>query len=83
VWDEIARGRSGLLHSSTGSGKTLAIWLGALATLREAIGGEARQHGGKAVAPPLTVLWITPMRALAADTLRALTRPMAAFCPGW
>lgn len=83
VWDEIARGRSGLLHSSTGSGKTLAIWLGALATLREAIGGEARQHGGKAVAPPLTVLWITPMRALAADTLRALTRPMAVFCPGW
>ena len=83
VWDEIAQGRSGLLHSSTGSGKTLAIWLGALATLRDAIGGEARAHGGKAVAPPLTVLWITPMRALAADTLRALTRPMAAFCPGW
>ena len=83
VWDEIARGRSGLLHSSTGSGKTLAIWLGALATLRDAIGGEARSHGGKAVAPPLTVLWITPMRALAADTLRALTGPMAAFCPGW
>ena len=27
-------------------------------------------------APPLTVLWITPMRALAADTLRALHQPL-------
>ncbi|WP_431289399.1 ligase-associated DNA damage response DEXH box helicase [Roseateles chitinivorans] len=83
VWEAIARGRNGLLHSSTGSGKTLAVWLGALAALRDEVGAEARVHGGKAVAPPLTVLWITPMRALAADTLRALEAPMAALCPGW
>ena len=79
----MARGRSGLLHSSTGSGKTLAVWLGALAALRETVGAQAREIAGKTVAPPLTVLWITPMRALAADTLRALTRPMADLCPGW
>jgi ATP-dependent Lhr-like helicase len=30
----------------------------------------------KAKAKPLTVLWITPMRALAADTERALTAPI-------
>src|SRR5690606_8255745 len=30
----------------------------------------------KPAAAPLTVLWITPMRALAADTARALQRPM-------
>ena len=83
VWEEIARGRGGLLHSSTGSGKTLAVWLGALAALREKVGAQARVHGGKSIAPPLTVLWITPMRALAADTLRALEAPMAALCPGW
>lgn len=83
VWEEMARERSGLLHSSTGSGKTLAVWLGALAALRETVGAQAREIAGKAVAPPLTVLWITPMRALAADTLRALTRPMADLCPGW
>ncbi|WP_431258134.1 ligase-associated DNA damage response DEXH box helicase [Roseateles chitinivorans] len=83
VWEEIARGRGGLLHSSTGSGKTLAVWLGALAALRGEVGAEARMHGGKPIAPPLTVLWITPMRALAADTLRALEAPMAALCPGW
>ena len=28
---------------------------------------------------PLTVLWITPMRALAADTLRALAAPLQAL----
>ncbi|WP_423599390.1 ligase-associated DNA damage response DEXH box helicase [Roseateles sp. MS654] len=83
VWAAIARGRSGMLHSSTGSGKTLAVWLGALAALREPVGAEARMHGGKPVAPPLAVLWITPMRALAADTLRALEGPMRALCPGW
>ena len=34
-------------------------------------------------APPLTVLWITPMRALAADTLRALQQPLERHCtPG-
>ncbi len=83
VWAAIARGRSGMLHSSTGSGKTLAVWLGALAALREPVGAEARMHGGKPIAPPLAVLWITPMRALAADTLRALEGPMRALCPGW
>ncbi|WP_082938969.1 DEAD/DEAH box helicase [Mitsuaria sp. 7] len=83
VWEEIGRGRGGLLHSSTGSGKTLAVWLGALAALRDEVGAEARVHAGKSIAPPLTVLWITPMRALAADTLRALEAPMAALCPGW
>jgi ATP-dependent helicase Lhr and Lhr-like helicase len=83
VWEEMARGRGGLLHSSTGSGKTLAVWLGALAALRDEVGAQARVHGGRSIAPPLTVLWITPMRALAADTLRALEAPMAALCPGW
>ncbi|OWQ90731.1 DNA ligase-associated DEXH box helicase [Roseateles aquatilis] len=83
VWDEMARGRSGMLHSSTGSGKTLAVWLGALAALRDEVGATARGRGGKPLGPPLTVLWITPMRALAADTLRALEAPMAALCPGW
>nr|WP_082492898.1 ligase-associated DNA damage response DEXH box helicase [Acidovorax sp. Leaf160] len=30
---------------------------------------------------PLTVLWLTPMRALAADTLRALQTPLDALAP--
>ncbi|MGI4855569.1 MAG: DEAD/DEAH box helicase, partial [Janthinobacterium lividum] len=36
-----------------------------------------------APAPPLTVLWITPMRALAADTARALNEPLAAIGSTW
>jgi ATP-dependent Lhr-like helicase len=84
VWQAIARGESGLLHATTGAGKTYAVWLGALmafwpvaqskraraATKNIALGAR------KELAPPLTVLWITPMRALAADTLRALQQPL-------
>ncbi|MGI4985718.1 MAG: ligase-associated DNA damage response DEXH box helicase [Janthinobacterium lividum] len=36
-----------------------------------------------AATPPLTVLWITPMRALAADTARALNEPLAAIGSAW
>lgn len=78
VWTAMAQGRSGLLHASTGSGKTLAIWLGALDRL--AADGVAGS-GGRA--PPLSVVWITPMRALAADTLRALTAPLQDLHPDW
>lgn len=78
VWAAMAEGRSGLLHASTGSGKTLAVWLGALAAL-PAQGGQGR--GDKP--PPLSVVWITPMRALAADTYRALEQPMRDLLPDW
>ncbi|MEE4301189.1 MAG: DEAD/DEAH box helicase, partial [Pseudomonadales bacterium] len=51
-------GESGLVHSATGSGKTLSAWLGPVCeALREADVGS----GGP------RVLWITPLRALAAD----------------
>jgi ATP-dependent Lhr-like helicase len=63
VWAAMAAGRSGLLHATTGAGKTLAVGLGALALAAKAPTAEAS----------LRVLWITPMRALAADTARALT----------
>src|SRR4030095_3958131 len=58
----MAAGRSGLLHATTGSGKTYAVWFGALA--RAAAIGAAAQASH---APSLGVLWITPVRALAAD----------------
>ena len=77
-WKAIAEGRSGLLHATTGAGKTYAVWLGALMSfmpLAQLVRAQAAikniANKGKAKAAPLTVLWITPMRALAADTLRA------------
>ncbi len=79
VWQAIGDGESGLLHATTGSGKTYAVWLGAL-----------NRFATKAPSPtatdkpaPLTVLWITPMRALAADTARALQAPLDDLGIGW
>ncbi|RYF63717.1 MAG: DEAD/DEAH box helicase, partial [Comamonadaceae bacterium] len=93
VWRAVAAGESGLLHATTGAGKTYAVWLGALLAfaappkLRKAraaaVPAEAPAGRRKAVAPPLTVIWLTPMRALAADTLRALQEPLAALAPHW
>lgn len=75
VWAAMGEGRSGLLHATTGAGKTYAVWLGALMRAMAPAGAEVRE------APPLSLLWITPMRALAADTLRALALPLADLAP--
>jgi ATP-dependent Lhr-like helicase len=69
VWAAMQQGRSGLLHATTGSGKTYAVWLGALSRARPSTG--------------LQVLWLTPMRALAADTTRALQQPLVTMAPQW
>jgi ATP-dependent Lhr-like helicase len=74
VWAAHARGESGLIHAPTGMGKTYAAWMGPLAAGPE----------GEANAPPaLTVLWITPLRALAGDTVLALRRAAGAIKPHW
>ena len=81
VWRAVAEGRSGLLHANTGTGKTLAAWLGALQALT--IATPPLRARAKPVAPPLSVLWLTPMRALAADTTRALRETMPDLAPTW
>ncbi|WP_418118176.1 ligase-associated DNA damage response DEXH box helicase [Variovorax sp. 350MFTsu5.1] len=78
VWKAIADGRSGMLHATTGAGKTYAVWLGALQAFVRARKAAASTNA-RPVAEPLTVLWLTPMRALAADTLRALQQPLEAL----
>jgi ATP-dependent Lhr-like helicase len=74
VWKAFERGESGLLHAATGAGKTYALWMAAL--LRGMRGQSAPGAG-------LRVLWITPMRALAADTMKALEAPASTLLPGW
>jgi ATP-dependent Lhr-like helicase len=76
VWAAVSQGRSGLLHATTGSGKTYAVWLGMLGALLQ-------RHPPERTAQPLRVLWLTPMRALAADTTRALAEPLHDLAPGW
>ena len=83
VWKAIADGRSGLLHATTGSGKTYAVWLGALKAFPLKATLSSTRANAKTIPPPLTVLWLTPMRALAADTLRALRQPLEALAPDW
>lgn len=69
VWGRYAKGESGLVHSSTGSGKTYAVWLGLL-------NNPPKKKGLKA-------LWITPLRALAHDTTKALIAPLEFFGLEW
>jgi ATP-dependent Lhr-like helicase len=70
TWEAYLAGKSGLLHAPTGLGKTLAVYLGPLAAT------AATPNTG------CQVLWLTPLRALAADTLRALREPLQAILPG-
>ncbi len=74
AWQAIAEGRSGLLHATTGSGKTYAVWLGMLDALLRKSGSDS---------PGLRVLWLTPMRALASDTTKALAEPLRELAPKW
>lgn len=74
VWRAAVAGESGLLHANTGSGKTYAVWF---AALLRGMAAKGRKKSG------LRVLWITPMRALAADTQRALEESAAQLSPGW
>ena len=83
VWAAVKKGQSGLLHASTGAGKTYAVWFAALNRFARIKPSVADSKKRKPPAEPLTVLWITPMRALASDTLRALQQPLEALAPDW
>lgn len=75
VWNAYAAGKSGLLHAPTGQGKTLAVWLGPVA-------GFLSDPAAPTHHPPsCRVLWLTPLRALAQDTLRALREPLEILAP--
>ena len=75
AWAAYREGRSGLLHAPTGLGKTLAVWLGPVV---DASGIHAHEKE-----PPCTVLWITPLRALAQDTQQSLQDPLDVFGLKW
>ena len=81
VWADYRAGRSGLIHSATGTGKTLAAWLGPVAEYLAEHGTEVGRK--REDSPPLRVLWITPLRALAADTVASLQAPLEALGVPW
>lgn len=95
VWKAIASGKSGLLHSPTGTGKTLAVWLGAIAGWQDkSVHGSASKSSktssrstsrrtNRNHTVPIEVIWITPLRALASDTLSALQEPIDSLGLPW
>jgi ATP-dependent Lhr-like helicase len=85
VWGSVADGESGLLHASTGAGKTYSVWFGALNRFARTVPATTndKPRKRKPAPAPLQVLWITPMRALAADTARALEAPLKDLDIAW
>ena len=75
AWKAFNEGKSGLIHSPTGTGKTLSAFLGPVIRYLQ---GTKDIHPNQGT-EPLQVLWITPLRALAADTednLRSLLQEL-------
>lgn len=64
-------------------GKTYAIWLGALLEWLQENQGMPCQPVKRRDSPALRVLWITPLRALAADTESSLRLPLDDLQLSW
>jgi ATP-dependent Lhr-like helicase len=79
AWQAWLDGQSGLIHATTGTGKTLAAWIGPVV---QAL-AEAEQDAGATGPGPLRMLWITPLRALALDTLHSLQEPLTELGVEW
>jgi len=71
TWDAVADGHHALVVAPTGSGKTLAAFLWALDGLLDASGPEPDP------AARCRVLYVSPLKALAADVERNLRSPLA------
>jgi ATP-dependent helicase Lhr and Lhr-like helicase len=92
VWAAYQSGESGLVHAATGTGKTLAAWGGPLnewlgeqdkISAAESSSSNGAKRRRRDSSPALRVLWITPLRALAADTEEALRLPLVDLGIPW
>jgi ATP-dependent Lhr-like helicase len=92
VWDAYRAGESGLVHAATGTGKTFAAWFApilewidesARAELALPNVGRSPRRPRRDRAPGLRVLWITPLRALAADTEESVREPLEQLGLPW
>jgi ATP-dependent Lhr-like helicase len=93
AWAAYRAGESGLIHAGTGTGKTYAAFLGpvrealslvAPAFLPVRLDNTGRNAGAtRPQTAPLAVLWVTPLRALSADTALTLAAPLAPLGLSW
>lgn len=75
TWKLYNDGKSGLIHASTGTGKTYAAFLGPVI---EYLNSNSHNKNNS-----IKVLWLTPLRALAEDTLQALQKPLTDLNISW
>jgi ATP-dependent Lhr-like helicase len=69
-WRAIAAGRSTLIAAPTGSGKTLAAFLWSInGLIKRALGGAVEDH--------TSVIYVSPLKALANDIAKNLKTPLA------
>jgi len=64
TWEQMAKGKSGLLNAPTGFGKTMAVWFGVLAHYYLKAEPTLKDKRKK---NKLHCLWITPLRALSKE----------------
>ena len=76
VWQADREGKSGLVNAPTGTGKTYSVWFAALMEwMAESMNqGYDLDDYDALPTPPLSVMWITPLRALSHNTVGALDR---------
>jgi ATP-dependent Lhr-like helicase len=75
AWAAYRAGESGLVHAATGTGKTYGVFFGPVL--------KALAEPPSASPPPLRVLWVTPLRALSADTALSLEAPLRPLGLNW
>lgn len=80
VWAAFISGESGLVHAPTGLGKTYAVWGG---PVQEWLHENPERAAWPKKTEPLRVLWLTPLRALANDTVESLRAPVVDLGLPW
>ena len=80
TWAAYLNGESGLVHAPTGLGKTYAVWGG---PVLEWLAEHPEKNSWPSKAEALRVLWITPLRALAKDTVKSLQAPVTDLGLPW
>src|SRR6186713_773010 len=78
-WQHVINGESGLVNAPTGCGKTYSVFLGAVIDFINHHPDDYKKIKNNG----LQLLWITPLRALAADIGRAMEEVIAALNMNW
>lgn len=76
AWQSYLDGASGLVHAPTGTGKTYSVLMGPI------IEWLLSEHKSE-IHPPLTILWVTPLRALTTDIAEAIRKAIEGIGLPW